>query len=74
MSSSKGRGFGSKCWHGPIDVVEQGTGVRVEALDASTIVASGDSRFDLTVDDAQIHIGASKTVVYSEWKRPCRRV
>jgi hypothetical protein len=34
---------------GLIDVIEQGMGLRVEALDASAIVAGADCRFDLTL-------------------------
>jgi hypothetical protein len=51
MSSSKVRGFGSRAWHGPIGVVEQGTGLRVEALDSSALNAGADSRLDLAVAD-----------------------
>lgn len=41
----------------PIDGVEQWTGLRVEALDASAVVTGVDSRFNLTVDGARICIG-----------------
>jgi hypothetical protein len=43
---------------GPTEIVDQDTGPRVQALDASAIVAGADYRFDLMVDGARIHIGA----------------